>query len=319
MSEKGFTKQMTDKIKAEIQKAVVSQDMLTDMALTALLAGGHVLVEGVPGLAKTLWAKSMAKALNLHFRRTQFTADLMPSDLLGTKILNMKTSEFEFKRGPLFTNVFLADEINRTPPKTQSALLEAMEEHAITVDGQVNGMMEPFWVMATQNPIEYDGTYPLPEALLDRFMMKLYLDYPGVAAEKQVLQRVHGGFDSVHLENAGIQPVCTPQDLQQCKAEVRQVTVDDSVLNYIISIVETTRHVSTVAMGASPRGSIALLQTSKAYAAMAGRDFVMPDDIKLLALPVLRHRILLKPEAEIDGIKTDRVIQSILTSVPVPR
>ena len=317
--EKGYTQALTSQIKSEIHKVIMAQEGLTDMALTALLSGGHVLIEGVPGLGKTLWARTLAKVLTVDFKRTQFTADLMPSDILGTKIFDMQKAAFTLRKGPLFTNLFLADEINRTPPKTQSALLEVMEERAITIDGQENKLSEPFLVIATQNPIEYEGTYPLPEALTDRFMMKLLLHYPGVAAEKQVLQMVDKGFESANLSNVDVAPVCTAEAFLRCKAEIRDVRVDESIFNYIVSIAETTRRVNVVSVGASPRGSVALLLTAKTFAAMQGRDYVIPDDVKELAAPILRHRIILKPEAEIDGVKTDKVIENILSSVKVPR
>ena len=252
----------------------------------------------------------------MDFKRVQFTSDLMPSDILGTKIFNQRSVDFELRKGPLFTQLFLADEINRTPPKTQSALLEVMEERAITIDGIRYILDEPFFVMATQNPVEYEGTYPLPEALLDRFMMKISLTYPGVAAEKQVLQMHNSGFDSVHLSG---QPICSATDIALCREEIAHVTVEDSIMNYIVSIVETTRRVSAVMYGASPRGSVALLKASKAYAAMEGRDFIIPDDVRMLCVPILQHRIILKPEAEIDGIKAEMVIENILSQIKVPR
>ncbi|MCL2016057.1 MAG: MoxR family ATPase [Defluviitaleaceae bacterium] len=310
------TKTLTNALKTEMNSVIRNQEALTDLAITALLAKGHVLVEGVPGLAKTLWARSLAQLMTMDFKRVQFTSDQLPSDILGTKIFNQQTSQFELRKGPLFTQLFLADEINRTPPKTQSALLEVMEERAITIDGTRHVLDEPFFVMATQNPVEYEGTYPLPEALLDRFMMKLVITYPGVAAEKQVLQMHHEGFDNVHLTK---RPVCEAADIATCRTEIAEVAVEDSVMNYIISIVETTRRVSSVMHGASPRGSVALLLAAKAFAAMNGRDFVIPDDIKFLAAPILQHRIILKPEAEIDGIKSETVVENILSQIKVPR
>ena len=319
MVEKGFTNALATKIKREIEKAVINQSEITDYALTCMLSGGHVLIEGVPGLAKTLWVKALSMALNTDFKRVQFTSDLMPSDILGAKIYNMEQSAFSLKKGPLFTNLFLADEINRTPPKTQSALLEVMEERAITIDGETMHLSEPFMVVATQNPVEYEGTYPLPEALVDRFMMKLLITYPGVAAEKHILSMYNTGFQASKLDLAGIGSVASPADIAMAKEEISRVRVDDSILNYIVSIIETTRRVNAVSIGASPRGSIALLVNAKAYAAVQGRDFVVPDDIKELSLPILRHRIILKPEAEIDGLKTDKVIENILSQVKVPR
>ena len=310
----GFTQSVIQRIKNEIANIVINQEYLTDMALIAMLSGGHVLIEGVPGLAKTLWVKTLAKTLAVDHKRVQFTSDLMPSDILGTKVFNVKNAEFELRRGPLFTNLFLADEINRTPPKTQSALLEVMEERSITLDGNSISLKEPFMVFATQNPIEYEGTYPLPEALTDRFMMKLLLTYPGVTAEKTIIQMYNDG--SI---NRQVEPVCTVDDLRACRAEINAVQVDDSIYNYIISIIETTRRINAVSVGASPRGSIALLLCAKAWAAMNGRDFIIPDDVRDLSHPILRHRIILKPEAEIDGVKPDAIIESILSQIKVPR
>jgi len=310
-------KELADNIKQQINNRVLNQENLTELALTAMFAGGHVLIEGVPGLAKTLWARSLAQLLSVGCKRVQFTSDLMPSDILGTKVFNQQTGQFELRKGPLFTQLFLADEINRTPPKTQSALLEIMEERAITIDGQTHIMDEPFFVMATQNPIEYEGTYPLPEALTDRFMMKILITYPGVAAEKQMLQMYHEGFNASKLQD--LYPVCSAAQIAEAKQEIQSVTVDDAVFNYIVSVIETTRRVGAVLFGASPRGSVALLLASKAYAAINGRDFVIPDDVRMLALPVLRHRILIKPEAEIEGITADAVIENILSQVKAPR
>jgi MoxR-like ATPase len=312
-------KTLTDNIKNQINSYVLHQENMTDLALVSLFAGGHVLIEGVPGLAKTLWARSLARVLDVGCKRVQFTADLMPSDILGTKIFNQQTGTFELKRGPLFTHLLLADEINRTPPKTQSALLEVMEERAITIDGETHALAEPFFVMATQNPVEYEGTYPLPEALTDRFMMKILLTYPGVAAEKQLLQMYHQGFDAAKLADTNLHPVVGALDFAEARKEINAVTVEDGLFNYIVSVVETTRRMGAVHYGASPRGSVALLLASKTYAAMAGRDFVIPDDVRFLAAPVLRHRIILKPEAEIEGVTSDGVIETILNQVKAPR
>jgi MoxR-like ATPase len=242
----------------------------------------------------------------------------MPSDILGTKVFNQQTGQFELRKGPLFTQLCLADEINRTPPKTQSALLEVMEERAITIDGLTHKMDDPFFVMATQNPLEYEGTYPLPEALTDRFMMKILVSYPGVTAEKQMLQMYHEGFNPNKPQD-DLPAICTAEHIAQAKQEIQAVTVEEAVFNYIVSVVETTRRVGAVQFGASPRGSVALLLASKAFAAINGRDFVIPDDVHTLSLPVLRHRIILKPEAEIEGITTDQVIESILSQVKAPR
>ena len=312
-------KNLTDNIKQQLGSYVLNQEAMTELALVALFAGGHVLLEGVPGLAKTLWARSLARVLDVQCKRVQFTADLMPSDILGTKVYNQQSGVFELKRGPLFTQLLLADEINRTPPKTQSALLEVMEERAITIDGETHVLQEPFFVIATQNPVEYEGTYPLPEALTDRFMMKLLLTYPGVAAEKQILQMYHQGFNAAKLAETNLQPVAGMHDFTEARREIQAVTVEDGLFNYVVSVVETTRRVSTVQFGASPRGSVALLLAAKTYAAMQGRDFVIPDDVRFLAAPVLRHRIILKPEAEIEGIAPDSIIETILTQVKAPR
>ncbi|MDR3239786.1 MAG: MoxR family ATPase [Clostridiales bacterium] len=330
--ETGFTQNVVQRIKNEISKVVIHQEMFSDLALTAMFSGGHVLIEGVPGLAKTLWVKTLAAALDVTYKRTQFTSDLMPSDILGTKIFNRESSAFELKKGPLFTNLFLADEINRTPPKTQSALLEVMEERGITIDGETHALAEPFAVFATQNPIEFEGTYPLPEALTDRFMMKLVLTYPGLPAEKKILQMYDDG--SIHATPAGDRlderpapddrpdeclAACPAEDIVACKTEIAAVRVDDSIFNYIVSIVETTRRMNVIAAGASPRGSIALLLCAKTRAAVNGRDYVVPDDVKELAPSILRHRVVLQPEAEMDGVKPDMVIENILTQVKVPR
>jgi MoxR-like ATPase len=309
---------LTDNIKEKLNARVLNQENLTELAVTAMFAGGHVLIEGVPGLAKTLEARSLAQLLSVGCKRVQFTSDLMPSDILGTKVFNRQTGQFELRKGPLFTQLFLADEINRTPPKTQSALLEVMEERAITIDGMTHKMEDPFVVMATQNPLEYEGTYPLPEALTDRFMMKILVTYPGVAAEKQMLQMYHEGFEPSQPQD-DLAAICTAEHIAQAKQEIQNVTVDDGVFNYIVSVVETTRRVGAVQFGASPRGSVALLLASKAFAAINGRDFVIPDDVHTLCLPVLRHRIILKPEAEIEGITADQVIESILSQVKAPR
>ena len=308
---------LSGNIKSKLNSRVLNQENLTDLALTAMFSGGHVLIEGVPGLAKTLWAKTVAQLLNVTCKRMQFTSDIMPSDILGTKIFNQRTSEFELRKGPLFTQLFLADEINRTPPKTQSALLEVMEERSITIDGQTHKLDEPFFVMATQNPLEYEGTYPLPEALTDRFMMKINVSYPGVAAEKQMLEMYHRGFTPSQLED--LTPVCTAADIALARQEIQSVTVEDGIFNYIVSIVETTRRVGAVQFGSSPRGSVALLLASKTYAALQGRDYVIPDDVHYLTAPVLRHRIMFKPEAEIEGITADQVIEGILSQVKAPR
>jgi len=318
-AEKGYTKHIVDKIKYEIDKVIVDQEEMLKFCMVGLLCGGHVLLEGVPGLAKTLMVRTLAKTMNVDFKRIQFTPDLMPSDVTGTKIFNMQTREFELKKGPIFTNFLLADEINRTPPKTQAGLLEVMEEQAVTIDGQNIQLPSPYMVFATQNPLEYEGTYPLPEALLDRFLMKIFIDYPSAQAEKIVLERYHNGFNSIDLDSSGVEAVCNGEDILGCREEINKVQVDNSIFDYIIQIVRETRNYTSIEVGSSPRGSIALLKSAKAYAVLSGRDYVIPEDIKAVAYPVLRHRISLIPELTIEGIKEDKVIDNILMQVKVPR
>jgi len=307
------------RIEAELRKVIVGQDQVVEQILVALLAGGHVLIEGVPGLAKTLLVRSLAQALGVSFRRIQFTPDLMPADVVGTNVFNPKDLTFEVRRGPVFTNLLLADEINRTPPKTQSALLEAMEERQVTLDGQPHPLPEPFMVIATQNPIEYEGTYPLPEAQLDRFLMKIQMDYPAAEEERAILERHYRGFRAQELERAGIEQVLDRPGLLELRAAHRGVTVEAEVLDYINSIVRATRDWSTLAVGASPRGAVALLVCAQSLALLRGRDYVVPDDIKEMARPVLRHRVILRPEAEVEGVQADQVLEQILQSQPVPR
>jgi MoxR-like ATPase len=315
----GYTKEVVEKIREQVQKVVIEQDEMLDLCLVAVLSGGHVLLEGVPGLAKTLLVRTLAKTIHLQFKRVQFTTDLMPAELTGTQIYNMQSGIFELKKGPIFTNFFLADEINRTPPKTQAGLLEAMEEQSVTIDGKKHVLSNPYIVFATQNPIEYEGTYPLPEALLDRFFMKLMVKYPSQQAEKDVLKRYDRGFRSVDLENAGIGVVCSEEDIKNCQKEIEAVRVDDDLLGYMINIVTMTRNHPVIEIGSSPRGSIALLLAAKTYAVMQGRGYVIPDDIKEMAVPILRHRMTLKPEAEMEGMTTDQAIGNILSQVKVPR
>ncbi len=306
-------------IRAEIAKAIAGQPRAVEQVLVAVLANGHVLVEGVPGLAKTLLVRTLARTLDLAYGRIQFTPDLMPSDVIGTSVFDPKTADFKLRKGPVFVNVLLADEINRTPPKTQAALLEAMEERRVTIDGEPHPLPPPFIVFATQNPIEFEGTYPLPEAQQDRFLLKVVIDYPEEAAEKDVLQRHHAGFSPQALEQAGINAVVSPEQLVAMQQEVLRQTVEDKVFDYIMSIVRATRQSNDIMVGASPRAGIALLNCSKAIAALRGRDFVIPDDVKELALPILRHRVLLRPEAEIEGLSVDRVLTSLVDAQVVPR
>ncbi len=310
---------LVETLKTEISKAIVGQDLTVEQILVAVLADGHVLLEGVPGVAKTLLVRSMAQSLNLGYGRIQFTPDLMPSDVIGTNVFSPKTSEFELRKGPIFTNILLADEINRTPPKTQAALLEAMEERQVTIDGEAHLLPPPFLVFATQNPIDFEGTYPLPEAQQDRFLLKVVITYPEPEHEIAVLVRHHHGFTPQKLEAAGIKEIVDQAGLQAMRQEVTAVTVEDKVFDYIYSIVKATRQSADLAFGASPRAGIALLRCGKAVAAMRGRDFVIPDDIKQLALPVLRHRVVLRPEAELEGLTSDRVVASLVESQIVPR
>jgi len=306
-------------IRREVSKAIVGQEGPVEQALIALLANGHILLEGVPGIAKTLLVRALSKSVDLQFTRIQFTPDLMPSDVIGTNIFDPKSVDFKLRKGPLFTQVLLADEINRTPPKTQAALLEAMEERQATIDGVRYPLPEPFVVFATQNPIDFEGTYPLPEAQLDRFLLKVVLDYPPQTVELEVLKRHHAGFRTIDLDAAGISPVLDLEALKALRREVDAVSVEDKMFDYIYAIVSATRKASDILVGASPRAGITLLACGKAMAAVRGRNFVIPDDIKSLALPVLRHRVLLRPEAEIEGLTVDRVLMSIIDAQIVPR
>jgi MoxR-like ATPase len=293
-------------VRAEVAKAVVGQDAVVSGLVIALLADGHVLLEGVPGVAKTLLVRSLAAALSLDTKRVQFTPDLMPGDVTGSLIYDARTAEFEFRKGPVFTNLLLADEINRTPPKTQAALLEAMEERQVSVDGVPRALPDPFMVIATQNPVEYEGTYPLPEAQLDRFLVKLNVPLPGRDEEFGMLRRHAEGFDPRDLAAAGLRAVAGPADLAAGRAAAARVSVAPEVLSYIVDLCRATRSSPSVSLGASPRGATALLRTSR-------------DDVKALARPTLRHRLALRPEAELEGATTDAVLEGVLATVPVPR
>jgi MoxR-like ATPase len=317
--EKNSVKLLADKINQELRKVIVEQEELIENSIISLISGGHVLLEGVPGLAKTLMVRALARALSVDFKRIQFTPDLMPADVTGTKVFNMQTREFELKKGPVFTNFLLADEINRTPPKTQAGLLEAMAESTVSIDGEMLQLPSPYMVFATQNPLEYEGTYPLPEALVDRFLMKIIIDYPSSTAEKEVLKRHNEGFLMTDLERANLQPVCSAEELLECRKEVQSVKIDDGLMEYIINIISETRKNPMIDIGSSPRGSIALLQCSKARAAYCGRDYVIPEDIKKMAVTTLRHRIILKPELELEGVRPEQVLGDILAKVKVPR
>jgi MoxR-like ATPase len=306
-------------VRAEVGKAVVGQDQVISGLIIALLCRGHVLLEGVPGVAKTLLVRALAMALALDSKRVQFTPDLMPGDVTGSLIYDTRTARFEFREGPVFTNLLLADEINRTPPKTQAALLEAMEERQVSVQGTPRLLPEPFLVAATQNPVEYEGTYPLPEAQLDRFLLKLTVALPERADEIGILDRHAAGFDPRDLAAAGLRRVAGPSDLAAASASVRSVHVAAEVAGYIVDICRATRQSAALRLGVSPRGATALQATSRAWAFLAGRDYVTPDDVKALARPTLRHRVQLRAEAELDGATADGVLDGVLASVPVPR
>ncbi|MEH0403435.1 AAA family ATPase [[Kitasatospora] papulosa] len=306
-------------LRSEIAKAVVGQDPAVTGLVVALLCRGHVLLEGVPGVAKTLLVRALAAALELDTKRVQFTPDLMPSDVTGSLVYDARTAEFSFQPGPVFTNLLLADEINRTPPKTQSSLLEAMEERQVTIDGSPRPLPAPFLVAATQNPVEYEGTYPLPEAQLDRFLLKLTVPLPSREDEINVLTRHAEGFNPRDLKAAGIRPVAGPADLEAARKAVATTSVSPEIAAYVVDICRATRESPSLTLGASPRGATALLSTARAWAWLTGRDYVTPDDVKALALPTLRHRIQLRPEAEMEGVTADSVITAVLAHVPVPR
>ncbi|MEA2204702.1 MAG: MoxR-like ATPase [Blastocatellia bacterium] len=306
-------------IRSELRKIIVGQDDPIEQILVAILAEGHALIEGVPGTAKTLTVKTLARIINAGFGRIQFTPDLMPSDITGTNVFNISTSNFNLRRGPVFTDILLADEINRTPPKTQAALLEAMEERQVTIDGEVHQLSPIFTVLATENPIEYEGTYPLPEAQLDRFLLKILLDYPSVAEEQQVVANWNAGFNARRLEQVDINPLRDPDAISRCRAEVRAMHMEPGVQHYVVDIVRRTREHPSVHYGASPRAAVALLLCSKALSALRDRGFATPDDVRDVARPVLRHRLTLRAEAELDGATPDAVITDILQTAEVPR
>jgi MoxR-like ATPase len=303
----------------ELRKVIVGQDAVLEQVVVALLAGGHALIEGVPGTAKTLMARVLAHITGTSFHRIQFTPDLMPSDITGVNIYNTATGEFVFRPGPLFADLLLGDEINRAPAKTQSALLEAMQERRVTIDGVPHAMSRVFTVFATQNPVEFEGTYPLPEAQLDRFMFKILVSYPDERTEAVILDHVEGGFDSQDLATAKLDVVLDVPTLEDLRATTRGVRVETMVRRYATSIVRGTRSVVDVSLGASPRAAEMLMLGAKAHAIVAGRTFVTPDDVKALALPVLRHRILLRPEVEVEGRTTDDCLRELLLTIQVPR
>jgi MoxR-like ATPase len=307
------------RVREEIAKAVVGQDGAVSGLVAALLVRGHVLLEGVPGTAKTLLVKTLAASLSLEFKRVQFTPDLMPSDLTGQVIFEQRDGSFRFRQGPVFTNLLLADEINRTPPKTQAALLESMEERQVSVEGQARQLPDPFLVVATQNPVEYEGTYPLPEAQLDRFLFKLVIGYPTAEQEQTVLARHDAGMDPHDLATLGVVAVAGADDLEEGRKEVGGVPVEARVQAYIVAIARATRESPSLALGVSPRGATMLLHAAKAWAWLAGKRFVTPDEVKAIAKPTLRHRVQLRPEVELEGVTADGVLDGILASVPVPR
>ncbi|OPC01121.1 magnesium chelatase [Elizabethkingia ursingii] len=310
-------KNSLDKVKTEINKVIVGQDSMIEHLLVALLSNGHVLIEGVPGVAKTITAKLLAKTIAVDFSRIQFTPDLMPSDILGTAVFNAKTTEFEFKKGPIFSNFILIDEINRSPAKTQAALFEVMEERQITMDGRKYIMEEPFLVIATQNPIEQEGTYRLPEAQLDRFLFKVNVGYPTPEQEVQIIKNQHQL--KVDDKTEQVQPVLTAEELKRYQTLIKDIIVEENLLEYIARIVVNTRENPFLYLGASPRASLALLTASKGFAAINGRDFVTPDDIKEAAVAVLRHRVIVTPEREMEGLGVEEVVKQILESIEIPR
>jgi len=303
----------------QVERAVVGKRDALVMVLAGILAGGHVLIEDLPGLGKTLAARSFAQTLGLLFTRAQFTPDLLPADLTGSFVYDQKRSEFDFRPGPLFTGLLLADEVNRTPPKTQAALLEAMQEGQVTVEGQTFPLEAPFHVLATANPVEYEGTYPLPEAQLDRFLLKVVLPIPPRVAELEILRRHAAGFDPRDVAGAGVTAVCGPDDIAAGQAAVKRVQVSPEVASYIVDIARATRESPSLSLGVSPRGATALMRAARAWAWLTGRDFVTPDDVKALAQASLAHRLGLRPEAELEGVQVGQVLDSALSSVPVPR
>ncbi|MBF2085469.1 MoxR family ATPase [Thermoleptolyngbya sp. C42_A2020_037] len=302
-----------------LDRVVVGQAALSQQLLVALLCGGHVILEGVPGTGKTLMVKVLARLVQGDFRRIQLTPDILPSDILGTNIFDLNTRSFSLKKGPIFTQILLADEINRTPPKTQAALLEAMEEQQVTLDGESLPLPDLFWVIATQNPLEFEGTYPLPEAQLDRFLFKLVVDYPDPRAERQMLVNAQAGLQNRRLDLSRIKPIMSVEQVLQARQQVRAVQMTDALVDYLLALVQRSRQHPDLALGASPRSAVAWLQASKARAWLEGRDFATPDDVKAIARPLLRHRLILRPEAQLDGQQVDEVITSLLGQVAVPR
>lgn len=312
-----FITEAAEKIKTEIAKVIVGQDNAIDLMLSALFIGGHILLEGVPGIAKTLMAKMLAKTISVDFSRIQFTPDLMPTDIVGTSVFNLKESEFKFRAGPVFANIILIDEINRSPAKTQAALFELMEEKQVSVDGQTYPMSYPFMVLATMNPIEQEGTYRLPEAQLDRFIFRIVMEYPNLEEEKQILHRFNNDF-SAKIVNE-VKPVVNANDIKRCSEIVEKIFIKEEIINYIANVVHETRNHGDLFLGASPRASLSLLKASKAMAAISGRDFVTPDDVRAVSDAVLNHRIIPSPEKEMEGITAQDIIKQIVQKIEVPR
>ena len=310
---------LLNSLSQKIDSIVIGQSNLVRQLLIALFSGGHVIIEGVPGTGKTLLVKVLSKLITADFRRIQLTPDILPSDILGTNIFDLNSRDFILKQGPVFTEILLADEINRTPPKTQAALLEAMEEQQVTLDGETMLLPPLFWVIATQNSLEFEGTYPLPEAQLDRFLFKLVVDYPAKDAEKQMLVNARQGFKAKKLDLDRLEAIASVEDILALRKQVQSVQVEDNILDYLLDLVERTRQHPDLILGASPRSAVAWLNATKASACLAGRDYVIPDDVKEVATPLLRHRLLLKPEAQLDNLKIDEVIESILKQISVPR
>jgi MoxR-like ATPase len=308
-----------NQLRQQLSQIVIGQEAIVEGLLIALLAEGHVILEGVPGTAKTLLVKLMARLIEADFRRVQLTPDVLPADVLGTSIFDFKSGSFTLRKGPIFTQVLLADEINRTPPKTQAALLEAMEERQVTLDGNTLPLSPLFWTIATQNPLEFEGTYPLPEAQLDRFLFKLVVNYPAAAAEKIMLTNALQGFEARELPQMELIPIVTVEQVLQSRQLVRQVQVQETVIDYLLTLVQASRQHPDLLLGASPRSAVGWLRAAQAQAWLEGREFVTPDDIKAIALPLLSHRLILKPEAQLEGTNLEQVIKSLLTRVAVPR
>lgn len=309
-----------EKLCTEVKKVIIEQDKMIDFAILALLSDGHILIEGLPGLGKSIFAQALSESMNMNGNRIQFTPDMMPADIVGTKIYNMQTRDFELKKGPIFANIILADEINRTTPKTQSGLLEAMQEESVSIDGETMKLPQPFMVMATQNPIEFEGTYRLPEALTDRFQFKIRISYPSINGEIELLRRINDKHTvKLNIDNCRVNPVCSKEEVIKAREDIANIKLEDSLFGYIIEIISATRNHIAVEIGSSPRGGIALMNAAKALAAINGRDYVIPEDIKEVAEPVLNHRLVLMPEAELEGIEVGKVIDEILEKIKVPR